>query len=180
MRSLLDGLITIARADVGKLALAFQPVDLVVLVEEVAAQHRGDAERGNVALQTTLPGVPVEVSGDPVFLSRLLTNLLTNAIRHTPDGGRIPISLTADRREAVLSVAETGCWIPEEDVPKIFDRFFRVDKARSRSSGGSGLGLAICKSIVEAHRGSIGASSRLEQGTTFTVRLPILVERTRS
>jgi heavy metal sensor kinase len=177
MRSLLDGLITLARADAGKLALAFQPVDLVVLVEEVAAQHRGDAERANIALQTTLPGVPVEVQGDSVFLSRLLANLLTNAIRHTPDGGRIQISLTADRREVVLSVADTGCGIPEEDVPKIFERFFRVDKARSRSSGGSGLGLAICKSIVEAHSGSIGISSRLEQGTTFTVRLPILLER---
>jgi two-component system sensor histidine kinase BaeS len=177
---LLDGLITLARADAGKLALAFRPVDLVVLIEEVAAQHRGDAERANIAFLTTLPGVPVEVNGDPVFLSRLLTNLLTNAIRHTPDAGRIQILLTADRREAVLSVVDTGCGIPEDDLPKIFDRFFRVDKARSRSSGGSGLGLAICQSIVEAHSGSMGVSSRLEKGTTFTVRLPILVERTRS
>jgi heavy metal sensor kinase len=173
LRSLLDGLITLARADAGKLALAFQPVDLVSLVEEVAAQHRGDAEQAKINLSTTVPATPVEVRGDPVFLARLLANLLTNAIRHTPDGGRIGISLTADQREALLSVADTGCGIPEEDLPKIFERFYRVDKARSRSSGGSGLGLAICKGIVEAHGGTIGCSSKLEQGTTFVVRLPL-------
>jgi heavy metal sensor kinase len=173
LRSLLDGLITLARADAGKLALAFQPVDLVALVEEVAARHRADAGRARVDITTTLPGAPVEVKGDPTSLARLLENLLTNAIRHTADGGRIEISLTADRQEAVLSVADTGCGIPEDDLPHIFERFYRVDKARSRSSGGSGLGLAICQSIVEAHSGTIGCTSKLDEGTTFVVRLPI-------
>src|SRR5262249_3888264 len=108
-------------------------------------------------------------------LARLLANLLTNAIRHTSDGGRIEITLTADRGQAVLSVADSGCGIPDEDLPKIFERFYRVDKARSRSSGGSGLGLAICKSIVEAHSGTIGCSSKLEEGPTFAARLPLVV-----
>jgi heavy metal sensor kinase len=173
LRSLLDGLITLARADAGKLALSFQPVDLVALAEEVADRHRGDAERAHVSLATAPPGAPVEVKGDPASLARLLDNLLTNAIRHTPDGGRIEISATANQREAVLSVADTGCGIPEEDLPHIFERFYRVDKARSRSSGGSGLGLAICQSIVEAHSGTIDCTSKLDEGTTFVVRLPL-------
>jgi heavy metal sensor kinase len=173
LRSLLEGLITLARADAGKLARTLQPVDLVGLVEEVAAQHRGDAQRAEIDLSTTLLGAPPQVDGDPVLLARLLDNLLTNAIRHTHDGGKIQISLTADQRQAVLSIADTGCGIPEEDLPKIFERFYRVDKARSRSSGGSGLGLAICKSIVEAHSGTIACSSRIDEGTTFVVRLPI-------
>jgi signal transduction histidine kinase len=173
MRALLDGLTTLARADAGKLTLALRPVDLVALAQDVVDQHEVEAERTKISLQTSLPGVPVEVNGDPVFLSRLLANLLANAVRHTPDGGRIVVSVTADQREAVLSVADSGCGIPEEDLPRIFDRFYRVDKARSRSSGGSGLGLAICRSIVEAHSGTITVSSRLEQGTTFVVRLPI-------
>jgi two-component system OmpR family sensor kinase len=173
LRSLLEGLITLARADAGKLTRTLQPVDLVGLVEEVAAQHRGDAERAEIDLSTTIPGAPLEVNGDPVLLARLLANLLTNAIRHTSDGGRIQIALTADQRQAVLSIADSGCGIPEEDLPKIFERFYRVDKARSRSSGGSGLGLAICKSIVEAHSGTIACSSKLDEGTTFVVRLPI-------
>jgi heavy metal sensor kinase len=173
LRSLLDGLITLARADAGKLALAFQPVDLVALADEVTARHRGDSDHAHVALLTTLPGAPVEVKGDPTSLARMLDNLLTNAIRHTPDGGRIEISLTADQQQAILAVADSGCGIPEPDLPHIFERFYRVDKARSRSSGGSGLGLAICQSIVEAHSGTIHCSSKLGQGTTFVVRLAI-------
>jgi heavy metal sensor kinase len=174
LRSLLEGLITLARADAGKLTRTLQPVDLVNLVEEAADQHRGDADRAAIELATILPGAPLPVNGDPVLLARLLANLLTNALRHTPDGGKIDISLTADRGTAVLSVADTGCGIPEEDLPKIFDRFYRVDKARSRTSGGSGLGLAICKSIVEAHSGTIACSSKLDGGSTFVVRLPLV------
>jgi heavy metal sensor kinase len=174
LRSLLEGLITLARADAGKLTRTLHPVDLVDLVDEVAAQHRGDADRAAIDLSTILPGAPLAVNGDPVLLARLLANLLTNALRHTPDGGKIEISLTSDRGQAVLSVADTGCGIPDEDLPRIFDRFYRVDKARSRTSGGSGLGLAICKSIVEAHSGTIGCSSKLDEGSTFVVRLPLV------
>ena len=174
MRSLLDGLLTLARADAGHLALAFQQVELRALVEEVALQHRGDAERGHITLSTTLPGEAVVVLGDPVFLSRVLANLLTNAIRHTPEAGLIQIALALEQREAVLTVADTGCGIPAEDQSKIFERFYRADKARSRASGGSGLGLAICKSIVEAHSGTINFSSTPAQGTTFVVRIPVM------
>jgi two-component system, OmpR family, sensor kinase len=174
MRSLLDGLLMLARADAGHLALAFQQVELCALVEDVAEQHRGDAERGQVTLSTTSPGDPVIVQGDPVFLSRVVANLLSNAIRHTPEGGLIQIALAVDLQEAVLTVADTGSGIPAEDQAKIFERFYRADKARSRASGGSGLGLAICKSIVEAHSGTIRFTSTPDRGTTFVVRIPIV------
>jgi two-component system OmpR family sensor kinase len=173
MRSLLDGLLTLARADAGHLALAFQQVELRTLVEDVAEQHRGDAERGRLTLSTTVPGDPVLVHGDPDFLSRVVANLLSNAIRHTSEGGLIQIALSVDRQEAVISVADSGCGIPAEDQSKIFERFYRADKARSRASGGSGLGLAICKSIVEAHSGTIRFTSPPGQGTTFEVRIPV-------
>jgi heavy metal sensor kinase len=173
MRSLLDGLLTLARADAGHLALAFQQVELRSLIEDVAEQHRGDAERGQMTLSTTVPGDPVFVQGDPDFLSRVVANLLSNAIRHTPPGGFIQITLTVDRDEAVINVADTGCGIPADDQSKIFERFYRADKARSRASGGSGLGLAICKSIVEAHSGTIHFTSTPGQGTSFVVRIPV-------
>lgn len=174
MRSLLDGLLTLARADAGHLSLAFQQVALGELVEEVVDQHRSDAERAHVTLTAALPDAPVVVMGDPVFLSRVLANLLSNAIRHTSEGGTIQISLAVGvNREAILSVADTGCGIPMEDQAKIFERFYRADKARSRASGGSGLGLAICKSIVEAHAGTISFTSRPGEGTTFVVQIPL-------
>ncbi len=178
MRSLLDGLLTLARADAGHLSLAFQHVALIELVEEVVDQHLSDAERGHVTLSTALPDEPVVVMGDPVFLSRVLANLLSNAIRHTAEGGTIQISLTiGTNREAILTVADTGCGIPVEDQSKIFERFYRADKARSRTSGGSGLGLAICKSIVDAHSGTISFTSRLRAGTTFVVHIPMLAAK---
>ena len=172
MRSLLDGLLTLARADAGHLALSLQPTNLNELVDEVSLLYRDDARQSHVILETTIPAASVMVQGDPVFLSRVLANLLTNALRHTPESGTIHISLATDTSDAILTVADSGCGIPEEDQPQIFERFFRVDRARSRSSGGNGLGLAICKSIVEAHAGTITFSSQADRGTTFVVRIP--------
>lgn len=173
MRSLLDGLLTLARADAGSLALAFLPVELNRLVEEAVAQYRDDAQREGVTLSMTLAPEPVVVNGDPAFLARVLANLLANAFRHTPAGGKVQVSLSIDSNRAMLAVADTGSGIPLEDQSRIFERFFRVDKARSRASGGSGLGLAICKSVVESHAGTISFASDPGHGTTFTVTLPL-------
>src|SRR5439155_20254724 len=106
------------------------------------------------------PEEPVPVRGDVAFLVRVPANLVANALRHTPAGGTVRVSLAAAEGQAVLTVADTGSGIPEEDQPRVFERFFRVDQARSRASGGCGLGLAICKSLAEAHGGSIGFTSR--------------------
>ena len=113
------------------------------------------------------------ISGDEVTLRELFFNLVDNAIRHTPKGGIITITIDEHKKQATIAVQDTGEGIPEDHLPHIFDRFYRVDKTRSRSEGGSGLGLAICKRIVEVHQGSISVESKVGEGTTFLVTLPL-------
>ena len=120
---------------------------------------------------TRAPAVGVE--GDPSLLARILSNLLSNALRYTPAGGEVHVELVLDGNQAVLSVADNGTGIPVEDQAKVFERFYRADKARSRAAGGTGLGLAICQSLVEAHHGTIRFTSQPERGTRFEVRLPM-------
>ncbi len=120
------------------------------------------------------PIEPAAVKGDRDRLYQLLFNLIDNAIKFTPDGGKITVGLGVDRDIAVLTVRDTGPGIPQEDLPYIFNRFYRVDEDRSRKTGGSGLGLSICWMIAEAHRGEIRVGSESGQGTLFEVRLPIL------
>jgi signal transduction histidine kinase len=139
------------------------------VVEETAGLLRSMADENKVSLSVRTEAV--EVTGDRDRLREVVTNLVSNAIRYNKEGGRVDVTLRAADGQAVLSVADTGIGIPEKDRPHIFERFYRVDKARSRELGGSGLGLSITKWIVEAHRGSIGFESREGQGTTFTVRL---------
>jgi signal transduction histidine kinase len=123
---------------------------------------------------------PQIVSGDRRHLDQLVWNLVENALRYTPGGGRVRLDLTQEDGEALLRVIDTGVGIPAEHLPRIFERFYRVDRARSRSNGGTGLGLAIVKSVVEAHAGQVEVASSTEpgtlQGTTFTVRLPAQLE----
>src|SRR5262249_7754069 len=112
------------------------------------------------------------VMGDCSRLAQVVTNLVNNAMQYNHPDGKVWVRLNVISGEAILSVQDTGCGIPEEDRPYIFDRFYRVDKARSRASGGNGLGLAICKSIVETHGGTIGFETKVREGSTFWVRLP--------
>jgi heavy metal sensor kinase len=170
MRGLVEGLLTLARLDAGKLEVQRQRIDLGALVEESAGLLAALAEQKGVVMNVR--AVRVEMVGDAGQLAQVATNLLTNAIHYNRPGGEVTATLDADEQTAVLTVADTGCGIPGEDQAHIFERFYRVDKARSREQGGSGLGLAICKSIVEAHGGSIGFTSEASQGTTFVVRLP--------
>jgi heavy metal sensor kinase len=170
MTGLVEGLLTLARADAGKLDLQEQALALDQVVVESAALVRPLAQGKNLSLSTNV--MPVEVTGDAGRLGQIVTNLLSNAIQYNRPGGAIRVQLSTTDGEAVLEVSDTGCGIPAEDQPHLFERFYRVDKARSRASGGNGLGLAICKSIVEAHGGAIGFESELEKGTTFWVRLP--------
>jgi heavy metal sensor kinase len=170
MRALVDGLLTLARVDAGSLDIQQQDIDLGALVEDSADLLKTMAEQHWVDLRVKAD--PIEVVGDPGRLTQVVTNLLTNAIHYNRSGGTVAVTVAADAQDVALTVADTGCGIPEEDVPHIFERFYRVDKARSREEGGCGLGLAICKSIVEAHRGTISFTSEVGQGTTFVVRLP--------
>jgi signal transduction histidine kinase len=116
---------------------------------------------------------PVTISGDAESLKRVVTNLLQNALRYTDKGGVVQVGLENLGRHAKLTISDTGIGIPPESLPLIFDRFYRVDKSRSRAQGGSGLGLSIVKAIIEAHKGRIEVESKLGSGTTFTVFFPL-------
>ena len=120
----------------------------------------------------TCTAAPVVVEGDPALLAVLVANLLTNAVRYNRAGGRVEVSLAAQGGAAEIRVRDTGVGIPAAALSHVFDRFYRVDPARSRASGGSGLGLAITRWIVEAHGGTIDVESVKGEGSTFTVRLP--------
>ena len=170
MATLVDGLLTLARADAGKLLANRQPVDLTRVAGESVAMLRPLAEKKHVTLTADL--APVTVDGDAGALAQVVTNLVSNAIHYNRDGGKAHVKLRIKSGTVVLSVADTGCGIPEADRPHIFERFYRVDKARTRAAGGNGLGLAICKSIIEAHGGTIDFESEPDRGTKFRIRLP--------
>lgn len=170
MRRLTESLLDLARLDAGAATLTRQPVDLAALASACVEQLRSLAAPRRVAIQTQL--APAPCSGDPDRLTQLITNLLTNAIHYNREGGTVQISTGPERGGAKLAVADTGQGIAPEDLPHIFERFYRADKARARSEGRFGLGLAICKAIVQAHGGTIEVSSQPGQGSVFTVWLP--------
>jgi two-component system OmpR family sensor kinase len=170
-RSLVDALLVLARADAGKLQLKVEPFDLRDAAQECLAMVASRAQEQHITLETNLQ--PVELEADRTRILQLLTNLLVNAIQYNLEGGRVVLSIAKEGTEVVLNVTDTGIGITTQDQARVFERFFRADKARSREAGGSGLGLAICQSIVEAHHGTISFSSQPGTGTTFTVRLPL-------
>jgi heavy metal sensor kinase len=172
MGTLVDGLLTLARADAGRLETQFRELDWRSVVEEVVDQYRPQADTAGITLSTNFDE-PLPVRGDVALLARVSSNLISNALRYTPTGGRVHVALRAAGSDgAVLTVEDTGCGIPLEDQSKVFERFYRADRARSRAAGGNGLGLAICKSLVEAHHGRIAFSSVPERGSRFEVWLP--------
>ncbi len=170
MKSLIDCLLMLARCDSGNSALEPRELDLEPVAKECLELMRPLAEERHIRLEATT--APTCVYGDRDRVSQVLTNLLSNAIRYNHDGGQVHVGVAAENGAAVLTVTDTGMGIPPDALPHIFDRFYRVDEARSRSEGGSGLGLAICKTIVEAHGGTITARGEPQGGTTIEVRLP--------
>jgi len=174
MRSLVNDLLVLARADAGMLELELQPFDLKACIEEcVTLVQPLAAERGLPIGLHLSEGADVEWTGDLERTAQVITNLLTNAIRYNRPGGRVDVHLEAHPSEIVLAVTDTGIGIPEEERTRIFERFHRVDKVRSREMGGSGLGLAICRSLLAAQGGTIECASELGKGSTFTVTLPL-------
>ncbi len=171
MTRLVSDLLLLSQADAGMLPMHCKPVDLAPLVTAVARSGNIVAD-GRVSVQAFVTGELV-VHGDADRIKQVLLNLVENAIKHTPDGGAVRLAGTStDAGMVLLSVSDTGVGIPEEDLPHVFERFYRVDKSRSRAHGGAGLGLAIAKSIIEAHGGDIEVQSAVGAGTTFNVWLP--------
>ena len=169
MKAVVEGLLTLARADGGAARFEREPVDLAAVVAETVRMFAPVALERKVSLRQE--GDPAAVLGDRNLLREMATNLVGNAIAYNKEGGSVEVRLREAGGEVVLEVRDTGIGIPASDTPHIFERFYRVDKARSRGMGGSGLGLSITKWIVEAHGGRIGFESREGEGTAFTVRL---------
>jgi heavy metal sensor kinase len=174
MTELLDALLTLARADEGRADLHREPVDLREIIEEAGETGELLAEHAGVGIEIRLPPQPLVVPVDRSRLRQLALNLIENAVKYTPRGGQVSVELAGDNGRAVFTVADTGIGIAPGDLPHVFDRFWRADSARTRTSerAGTGLGLAICKWIAEAHGGTIEVQSRPGRGTTFTVGLP--------
>jgi two-component system, OmpR family, sensor kinase len=170
MKTVVESLLTLARFDSGELQLECRPIDLARITADCAALVRSLAEKRRITLELDLESAGLVA--DPDRMSQVVTNLLTNAIRYNHDDGRVVMTTRSSKSDVVLSISDTGIGIGPEHLPHIFERFYRVDKARSRKDGGIGLGLAICKSIVEAHGGQIAVTSSEPGGTQFEVRLP--------
>ena len=169
---LIDSLLLLARADAGGTELQLEITDLSMTVRQALDQARTLGAEKNIELAAELDG-PVVVRADGEALRRLSFILIDNAIKYSPEHGRVQVRLKAVDRKAVITVADSGIGISESDLPHIFDRFWRADRVRSRGMGGAGLGLAIAHWIVDQHHGSIEVQSRSGQGSTFAVKIPL-------
>jgi heavy metal sensor kinase len=172
MSKIVDDLLTLAHRDDNRLELLLEPVDLGEVAARVAAQLRPLAEEAGVQLEVEAPAGAAVVA-DQTRLTRVVTNLVDNAVEYTGRGGSVRVRVWEEVDGAGLAVTDTGPGIAPEHLPLIFDRFYRLDPARTRTRGGSGLGLAICRELVEAHGGRIWAESAPGAGSTFTLTLPV-------
>ncbi|HVT13520.1 MAG TPA: ATP-binding protein [Fimbriimonadaceae bacterium] len=166
---LVQEMLVLARADAGQLTMQRERIDLRVVATDVL----GNFSPENVELAADLQDSPVTILGDCEHLRRVLANLIENALRYTPAGGTITVSVHSEGATARLQVRDTGEGVSAEHLPHLTERFYRADPSRARSDGGVGLGLAICKTIVEAHQGTLQIESTVGQGTTVSVRIPL-------
>lgn len=172
---LVEDLRTLAHADAGQLTLERQPVSLAALVADLLAGLAAEAATRGVTLTGEIPGELPPLDADPMRLRQVLVNLLSNALRHTPAGGTVTVSAVRRAATAFVTVADTGEGISPDDLPHLFERFYRADRSRSRATGGSGLGLAIARRLTEAHGGQITIRSERGRGTIVTLTWPLLI-----
>ena len=170
---LTDDLLKLSRIEAGRLDLESRPVSVAGLVNGCVETARLKAESRGLRIVVELPeGLP-PVRGDAVQLDEVLQNLIDNALQYTPSGGRIDVTAYSNGHEVIFTVADTGIGIPESDLERIFERFYRVDAARSREAGGTGLGLSIARHIVDAHGGRIWVESAVGQGSRFRFSIDV-------
>jgi two-component system, OmpR family, sensor histidine kinase BaeS len=177
LQHLINDLRTLSLADAGELPLTRQIIEPQALVERAAATYRIQAQAQGITLETYCAPSAPRIDVDVERMAQVLGNLLSNALRWTPTGGTVFVRADAAKGGVRLKVTDTGAGIAAEDLPHIFERFYRADAARRRNEGSSGLGLAIAKGIVEAHGGTISAASEPGNGTTFTITLSAAHER---
>jgi len=175
LTGIITDLLTLTQMDSHDTALHLEEIDLSALTEETLHTLRPIADKQGQRITCQI-APQVRLAADRARLTQVIYNLIDNAIKYTPEGGEIRVSLALKSREAILTVSDNGIGIPEKDQAHIFDRFYRVDKARSRATGGTGLGLSIVRQLVQLHGGEITLTSVPEKGSTFTVTLPVRKE----
>lgn len=168
---MVNTLLDFSRVEVGRAQAGFEPVDLAVLSRELASNFRSACERAGLFLEIDCPGLPEPVWVDREMWEKILLNLLSNAFKFTLAGG-ITVRLRAAGRQALLTVADTGVGIPEAELPRLFERFHRIEGQRGRSFEGTGIGLALVRELVRLHGGGIEVTSREGEGSSFALRLP--------
>jgi len=172
MRNLVADLLLLTKTEQGAAPLEMKSISLDMLLREVLGEFSDLYEDKGVELRgESIEAVQLE--GNQQSLEIIFSNLLKNALMYTESGGSVSVGLIRSGNQAVVAVADTGIGIAPADLERLFDRFFRVDEARSREDGGSGLGLAIVKAMVDSHRGSIHVESEPGKGTTFSISLPV-------
>ncbi len=173
LHNLILDLLSLARIEAGTETYSFQNVSLEKIIESCLKRCQPLLEEKNQTLEVVPPDSPIHAWADEEAVGQILDNLVDNAIKYTPNQGHVTVKWWAEGESVLIQVRDTGLGIPKEQLHRIFERFYRVDKARSREMGGTGLGLAIVKHLVQAMRGNIHAESELGKGSSFTVRLPI-------
>ena len=180
LEHLVNDLRTLSLADAGELSINLQPTDPGGLVEEIASRFQYQAQKKDIKLELDIaPHLPT-LEVDPGRMTQVLTNIVDNATRHTPEGGKITLSAKQVDDNVELAIKDSGPGLPKEEAERIFERFYRVDPSRQREDGGSGLGLAIAKSIVQAHNGQLLAESEPGNGLKVIITLPQKTQQSRS
>jgi signal transduction histidine kinase len=169
-----QNILFLARGESGRVTLSFSNQDLARFVADVTRELQPAAGDHDLDLSVDVPERTVIAFVDPGRMQQVLHNLVENAMRYTPPGGSVRVRLSTTRDEARIEVSDTGVGIPEKDLPFVFERFFRSDRARRAYTGGSGLGLSIVRWIVEAHKGKVEIASEVDKGTTVVVKLPLV------
>ena len=176
LNSIVTDLLTLVNVDSGGMKLKQGDVRIGLLIQEQAQRLLPLARENGIELDCNVKDM-CDTLGDTTKLQQVFYNIIDNAIKYTSRGGHVNIDVTRSGKRAIIRISDTGVGIPEKDLPHIFERFYRVDKARSRETGGTGLGLSIVKQIVLLHGGTIDAASKEGEGTTFTVELPIITRK---
>jgi len=173
LANLIDDLLDLSKIESGKMKLEFEPLEILPIVNRCVNVLGKSAKDKSLSVKLDIPTNLLKILGDHKRLSQVFLNLLDNAIKYTPEGGSITVNATSKEKIVQVDISDTGIGISEKDLPRIFERFYRVDKARSRELGGTGLGLSIVKHIIQAHNGQVWVQSTLGQGSTFSFTIPI-------
>ena len=173
MTHIVKDLLTLSQLDYGKMDMEMSLIPVKLIVQNIASAMLIEARGQGLTLETKLEEPLPLILADRNRMEQVIANIVSNAIKYNRPGGTVTLSAFSQEDKVVIKVQDTGIGIPQEDIPRLFERFYRVDKARSRERGGTGLGLAIAKEIVEQHQGTIGVESQLDAGTTVTITLPV-------